>query len=279
VQPELQQGLTLEALHSLFSAHGFVKKMATYARPEGGLLAWAQFPDAATATAVGAALRSCCGIAVVALCCAAQRLWRGPHVLRRCVCPSAALLLQVCVCGPGGLRTRQVGFFPVTTHAARLLGCWRCLLLLQVKNALQGQPVPPHLVNNHPSPPTLDLAFSASPDLPIRTQSPSTRWVERRGGGDLLAVHVGLLLGLRGIALLSCFALARFLFKGNLRLAAGPFRHSAAHAARARASLLSSLVVRRCCGQCRAGCTFFALLLIWLILLPSFGCTLAGLLC
>lgn len=49
------------------------------------------------------------------------------------------------------------------------------MLVLQVRNSLQGQPIPRHLLNDHSNPPTLDMAFAATPDLAIRAQSHCTR--------------------------------------------------------------------------------------------------------
>ncbi|EFN51690.1 hypothetical protein CHLNCDRAFT_139935 [Chlorella variabilis] len=95
IQPDLAQAVTLDLLNSVFGAHGFVKKLVTYAKPEGGVVAWVQFPDAQTAATV--------------------------------------------------------------------------------RNTLQGQPIPRHLLNDHPNPPVLDMAFAAQPDLAIRAQSYCTR--------------------------------------------------------------------------------------------------------
>jgi hypothetical protein len=53
LQPDLQQSVNLDLLNKMFGAYGFVKKLVTYPKPEGGLLAWVQFPDAATAATVG----------------------------------------------------------------------------------------------------------------------------------------------------------------------------------------------------------------------------------
>ena len=55
-QPDLAQAVTLDLLNSVFGAHGFVKKLVTYAKPEGGVVAWVQFPDAQTAATVGGRL-------------------------------------------------------------------------------------------------------------------------------------------------------------------------------------------------------------------------------
>lgn len=45
----------------------------------------------------------------------------------------------------------------------------------QVRDALQGQQIPPHLLNHHPQPPTMHLSFSPHTDLPITVQSHSSR--------------------------------------------------------------------------------------------------------
>lgn len=53
VQAELVQTINLDLLNTVISPYGFVRKLVTYSRPEGGMLAWAQFIDASTANSVG----------------------------------------------------------------------------------------------------------------------------------------------------------------------------------------------------------------------------------
>lgn len=45
----------------------------------------------------------------------------------------------------------------------------------QVRATLQGQPIPRNLLNEHPAPPLLDMAFSSNLDLKVTTQSYCTR--------------------------------------------------------------------------------------------------------
>lgn len=52
--------------------------------------------------------------------------------------------------------------------------CRRCPVL-QVKASLGGQPIPRHLLGEHPTPPLMEMAFSTHLDLGVRTQSYCTR--------------------------------------------------------------------------------------------------------
>lgn len=45
----------------------------------------------------------------------------------------------------------------------------------QVKQALDGQPIPRHLLGDHASPPALSIQFGTAYDLPVRVQSSITR--------------------------------------------------------------------------------------------------------
>ncbi|KAL4434387.1 hypothetical protein ABPG75_000828 [Micractinium tetrahymenae] len=49
---ELLQTVNLDLLNTIISPYGFVRKLVTYNRPEGGMSAWAQFIDATTANTV-----------------------------------------------------------------------------------------------------------------------------------------------------------------------------------------------------------------------------------
>ncbi|KAL4428583.1 hypothetical protein ABPG77_008895 [Micractinium sp. CCAP 211/92] len=95
VPAELVQTINLDLLNTIISPYGFVRKLVTYSRPEGGMLAWAQFIDASTANSV--------------------------------------------------------------------------------KASLGGQPIPRHLLGEHPTPPLMEMAFSTHLDLGVRTQSYCTR--------------------------------------------------------------------------------------------------------
>ena len=63
VQPDMAQAVNLDLLTQLFNAYGYVKKMVTFNKPEGGMLAWVQFPDAQTAAHVSGAC-ACCAVQV-----------------------------------------------------------------------------------------------------------------------------------------------------------------------------------------------------------------------
>jgi len=50
--------VTLDQLNTVFSPYGYVKKMVTFSKPDGGVVAWVQFSDATTAASVKAALQN-----------------------------------------------------------------------------------------------------------------------------------------------------------------------------------------------------------------------------
>lgn len=52
LQPEVAPSLNLEAVSAIFAPYGYVKKLVTYTKTEGGMLVWVQFPDANTAATV-----------------------------------------------------------------------------------------------------------------------------------------------------------------------------------------------------------------------------------
>lgn len=56
IPAELANAISLDLLNSAFAPYGLPRKIVTYNKPEGGILAWVQFADAPTAASVRAAL-------------------------------------------------------------------------------------------------------------------------------------------------------------------------------------------------------------------------------
>lgn len=52
MQPDLYTVINLDLLHLVFGAFGWVHKLITHPTASGGLVAWVQFADAATAAQV-----------------------------------------------------------------------------------------------------------------------------------------------------------------------------------------------------------------------------------
>lgn len=150
VQAELLQTVNLDLLNTAISPYGFVRKMVTFNRPEGGLFAWAQFIDASTASTVrcGAPVLVAAWIAV-----ACSNLAGMVDTLLR-------VGSSCCTFSP----VAGVQFVPPRPRHAP-----------QVKASLGGQPIPRHLLGEHPTPPIMEMAFSTHLDLGVRTQSYCTR--------------------------------------------------------------------------------------------------------
>ena len=63
IPADLAPAVNLDLLNALFSSYGFVKKLVTLSKPEGGMLAWVQFQDAAVAAQVGRCCWPSCWVA------------------------------------------------------------------------------------------------------------------------------------------------------------------------------------------------------------------------
>ena len=180
--------MNLELIHSVLSACGFVVKLVIHIKPsKNTLTAWAQFADVTTAGTVSPPVAACWPSL-----CPCRASWavaalhdgsRGHGLGAACVCRHCrrranAAELQLSRHDWSNTttlqRSRPAPPLSPPCHAWPL----RCPPRPQVRAALHGQQIPRHLLNEHPTPPVMQLAFANRYDLPVPTQSTHTRWVE-----------------------------------------------------------------------------------------------------